>query len=152
MLELNPSEIGVVTCVADPSACVALPSIADARALRVAPDEVMVLAPAGAVDAIIGTVTAAVATIDPDAVVVDATDGWAAWTLRGDAIGAALSRLTALELPREGFVQGDVARVPVKLVPAPGRLDLLVPAMWRDYLRDAILQRCRTLGFAEGER
>jgi hypothetical protein len=42
--------------------------------------------------------------------------------------------------------------VPVKLVAAPGRLDLLVPAMWGDYLRKAILERCRTLGIAEGER
>jgi hypothetical protein len=152
VLELRASEFAVVTCVASPAACDSLPSRPDARALRLAADEVMVLGSPGAVDAIVATVAGAVATIDPDAVVIDASDGWAAWTLGGDAIDPAFSRLSALELPREGFVQGDVARVPVKLMAAPGRLDLLVPAMWREYLHDAILQRCRTLGIAEVTR
>jgi sarcosine oxidase gamma subunit len=152
LLELNESEFGVVTCVADPAACDALSPVAGARTLRPAPDEVMVLGDPSATESLLRTIETEAVALDPDAVVIDASDGWATWTLSGDAIDAALSRLSPLELPREGFAQGDVARVPAKLVAAPGRLDLLVPSMWRDYLRDSILQRCRTLGIGEGAR
>lgn len=152
MLELNPSELGVVSCVADPAACDALPHVAGTRVLRLAPDEAMVLCAPDAISAILETVADAVAIADPDAVVIDASDGWSAWTLRGGAIEAAWSRLSALELPREGFVQGDLARVPVKVVAGDGLVDVLVPAMWREYVRDAILKRCGPLGIAEGAR
>ena len=151
MLELRPLAFGVVTCVADPAACDGLPSVAEA-ALRLAPDEVMVLGAPASVEEILETVSGAAMSVDPYAVVLDATDGWAAWGVRGDPVAAALSRLSALEVPREGFVQGEAAGVPVKLVAAAGGLDLLVPAMWRDYVRGAILQRCRSLGIAEAVR
>lgn len=152
MLELRPLAFGVVTCVADPAACDALPSVAEAVALRLAPDEVMVLGAPASVDAVLETVSGAAVSVDPFAVVLDATDGWAACALRGDSAALALSRLSALEVPREGFVQGEAAGMPVKLVAAAGGLDLLVPAMWRDSLRDAILRRCRTLGIVEAGR
>jgi hypothetical protein len=152
VLELRPLAFGVVTCVADPAACDALPSVAEALALRLAPDEVMVLGAPASIDAMLEIVSGAAANVDPDAVVIDATDGWAAWAVRGNPVVAALSRLSAMAVPREGFVQGDVAGVPVKLVAAAGGFDLLVPAMWREYLRDAIVQRCRTLGIAETGR
>jgi sarcosine oxidase gamma subunit len=126
--------------------------VAGTRVLRLAPDEVMVLGAPDAIAAILRTVADAVAIVDPDAVVIDASDGWSTWTLNGDAIEAAVSRLSSLELPREGFVQGDLARVPVKMVASDGRVDVLVPAMWREYLRDAIFRRCRPLGIAEGAR
>ena len=152
MLELRPLAFGVVTCVADPAACDALPPVAESLALRLARDEVMVLGAPASVDRMLEKVSGAAVSVDPFAVVLDATDGWAAWAIRGDGVAAGLARLSAMEVPREGFLQGEAAGVPVKLVAAAGGLDLLVPAMWRDYVRGAILQRCRSLGIAETGR
>jgi hypothetical protein len=72
-------------------------------------------------------------------VVLDTTDGWAVWTLEGDAAREAFARLSAVPLPSEGFAQGDVAHVPVKVVVTPERLHLLVPAMWGAYLRERVI-------------
>ena len=146
-------EAVVVTCIAEPAACdAAAEGASHVRALRVAPDEVMFVAAPDAADAIVRAVTRAATSVDPDALVLDATDGWAAWTLRGGATRPAFSRLSALGLPGEGFVQGDVAHVPVKVIAEPERLHLLVPAMWGGYLRERILERCGTLGITEPAR
>jgi hypothetical protein len=115
---------------------------------RVAPDESMLLS---SPEAAAGAVTEAArraAAADPDAIVVDATDGWSAWTLQGDRVDLAFGRLSAVPL-RLGFSQGDVAHVPVKIVVSGNALNLLVPAMWRAYLRERILTRCAGLQIVE---
>jgi hypothetical protein len=77
-------------------------------------------------------------TEDDDAVVVDVSDGWSAWTLAGDGVGDVLSRLSELEHSGDGYLQGDVAHVPVRLIAHAERLHLLVPAMWEEHLRSRI--------------
>ncbi|MBI3648871.1 MAG: hypothetical protein HY240_09010 [Actinobacteria bacterium] len=153
MLELAATEAVVVVCAADEAATDAAIGAADAAigafACRTAPDEALLVGPPGAARGLVAAATERAVAADPDAVVLDATDGWAVWTLEGDGVPAAFSRLSALRLPAEGFVQGDVARVPVKLVARPGRLHLLVPAMWREHLREQILDRCGDLGLSE---
>jgi len=141
VLELRPREVGVITCVADPTAVDAIGDVAKATVCRVAPDEVMLLcAPDGAPE--IARVTAERATAaDPDAIVLDAGDGWAAWTLRGDDLDEAFGRLSAVPLA-PGFSQGDVAHVPAKILRSEAAIDLLVPAMWGAYLRERIVARC----------
>jgi hypothetical protein len=92
-----------------------------------------------------GAVTAG----DHDAVVVDTTDGWAVWTLEGEARNEAFARLSHLQLRDQGYVQGDVAHIPVRVIVDPSRLHLFVPVMWRGYLRRRILERCSTLDVME---
>jgi hypothetical protein len=121
-------------CLASPRALDGLP-----EALRIAPDEALVILPPGDTAPEIG---AQLARSDPDAVVLDVSDGWAAWSLEGEGATDALAHVSELELPTEGFVQGDVARVPVKVIARDGVLHLLVPSMWGAYLRDRILVRC----------
>lgn len=151
MLELTRTSATVITCVGAGGAVDAAVAVGRAFAGRIAPDEVMLIGPLEHAASLSEEVEAAVRPLDPYALVVDATDGWAIWTLQGDAddVDRAMARLTALELPGElsgdGFLQGDVARVPVKLVVAPERVDMLVPAMWEAYLRARILERCATL-------
>jgi glucokinase len=122
---------------------------AGAVACRIAPDEAMFVAAPQDADRVVrdaGAVTAG----DPDAVVLDATDGWAVWTLVGEAAHDAFARLSRLELPVTGFMQGEAAHVAVRVISSSGRIDILVPAMWRDYLRERILARCADLGIGEG--
>lgn len=149
MLELRASAVSVVCCAASPDAVDAAAGAEGAAAYRLAPDEVLLVAgPEDAAGLLRGTEARATGA-DPDALVLDVTDGWAAWTLAGDGIRDAFARLSALELPEKGFVQGDVAHVPVKAFAADGRLDLLVPAMWSEHLRGRILRRCASLGVRE---
>lgn len=154
MLELRATETGVVTCVASADAVDAVVDAAPdgARAFRIAPDEAMLLADAP--DETNTVVTAAherTTGADPDAVVLEVSDGWAAWALDGDATRDAFARLSALELPERGFVQGEVASVPVRVVAEPEHVVLLVPSMWSEHLRSRIRSRCADLGVREVE-
>jgi hypothetical protein len=149
VLELAATHVAVVVCAGDMSACDAIETVAGAVPCRVAEDEVMLAGAPDAVGRLLRDATARALAADPCAVVLDASDGWAAWSLWGDSMEAAFSHLSRLRLPDEGFFQGDVAGVPTKVIRYPRRLHLLVPAMWRDYLRDRILERCRSLGVRE---
>jgi hypothetical protein len=51
-----------------------------------------------------------------------------------------------LELPKAGVVQGDVARLPVKVVADGERLHLLVPSSWSEHLRERILSLVPDVG------
>jgi hypothetical protein len=141
VLELRPRDVAVITCVGDPSAVEALGMLTDVATCRVAPDEAMLLTTPDRAVATVEDASARAIAADPDAMILDATDGWAAWTLRGDGVDVAFGRLSAVPLPR-GFAQGDVAHVPAKIVATEDTLDLLVPAMWGDCLRERILARC----------
>jgi hypothetical protein len=141
VLELVRTTTSVVTAVASPDAIEA--AMGTPGTYRVAPDELM------AIGASVDDITTSIAGADPDALVVDTTDGWTNWSLRGDAVRPAFSYLSSLELPREGFIQGDVAHVPVRVVVAQDLIQLFVPAMWGAYLRDRLLERCRVLEIRE---
>lgn len=151
MLELTPTDAVVITLLATRDAVDAAVALSPEGSGRVAPDEALLVVPAARGAELLASVTEAVSAADPDALVVDATDGWSIWTLTGsaDELDRATARLTALELPAHGFAQGDLARVPAKLFVAPGRVHILVPAMWRAYLRARILARCATLQIRE---
>lgn len=110
----------------------------------------MLIGMAGAAAEIVHATSAGVADRDPDAVVLDATDGWAIWTLAGSDASEALRRLSAVDPAGRTYAAGDVAHVPVRIVSAPGRLHLLVGAMWQDYLRRRLLEACQAVGGLEG--
>jgi hypothetical protein len=113
---------------------------------RIAPDEVMVVGEVGTAKGVVGRVADLV---EAHAVVIDATDGWATWTLAGDGARPAFSWLSELELPEEGFVQGDVVHLPVKVLVRDGDVHLLVPAMLAEDLRRRIVAQCDHLGLVE---
>ena len=74
--------------------------------------------------------------------VEDVSDGWAGFALDGSGVREAFARLSELCLPQRGFVQGEVARLPVKAIAEPERLLLLVPAMFADHLERRIREDC----------
>lgn len=102
------------------------------NAYRIAPDEAMVLGDASGLHA---TVREA----DPDALVLDVTDGWDVLELDGAGAREAFARISELELPERGFIQGEAARVGVLVLAEGDRLRLLVPAMWTEHVRERIL-------------
>jgi hypothetical protein len=147
VLDLVTTEVSVVGAFASPPALDAL-APAGAYRCRVAPDEVMLVREPGVGAALVRDAIAVTAG-DPDAVVIDTTDGWAVWTLEGDARTEAFARLSDVRLGEHGYVQGDVAHIAVRVIVEPGRLHLFVPVMWRGYLRRRIFERCSTLEVTE---
>src|SRR5206468_8782332 len=134
---LRPVEVTVICVMAEPWAIDSWESkIAKERRLRTAPDEVLIVAAVGAREAIRMEAQNAVAALDADALIADVTDGWTAWQLDGRDARSEFARLSALDLPADGWVQGDVARVAAKVIAEPGRILILVPSFWRDHLRD----------------
>lgn len=151
MPELLHTDASVVSCFAAPDALD--PLVAPSEGVvccRVAPDEVMLIGEAGAAGEIVYATSAGIADRDPDAVVLDATDGWAIWTLAGSDASEALRRLSAVDPAGRTYASGDVAHVPVRIVSAPNRVHLLVGAMWEDYLRSRLLEACEAVGALEG--
>jgi sarcosine oxidase gamma subunit len=113
---------------------------------RIAPDEIMLLGGEGTAKAIVGRVAEVVEATD---LVVDATDGWAGWTLAGPDARRGFSYLSQLELPEEGFEQGDVVHLPAKVLARAGEVHILVPSMLAADLRRRIVARCSHLGIVE---
>jgi hypothetical protein len=138
---LSPYITSVIACVGQSAAVDAVAALPFAVAGRVAPDEALLLIPSDFATEFHARAAEAATAIDPDAIVVDTTDGWAGWTLAGPDARDAFGRLSAVPLS-PGFSQGDVAHVPVKIFASDEALDLLVPAIWGAYLRERILARC----------
>lgn len=137
MPELRAGAFDVVSCHAAASSCDVVMGIGGA--FRVAPDEVMIVGARGTAAGLVGRVAEVV---DTHAVVIDATDGWTAWGLGGAGSRLAFSYLSALELPEEGFVQGEVANLPAKVIAGDDEVHILVPAMLGDEMRRRIVARC----------
>ena len=154
MPELRSVDVGVVAVLAEASALDRLAAEAEAEAeaeakagakagagmdgarlLRTAPDELLILAAPDSREARRRLADEHVASADPDGVVLDVSDGWAALRIDGNDARTAFARLSALELPEDGWTQGDVAHVATKVVAEPGRVLILVPSYWREHVR-----------------
>lgn len=133
MAELRAVSPTVVAVLASEAACDGILAPTGATLCRVAPRELL----------LIGEIDAAEVHVDgAGAIVEDVTDGWAAFELAGDDVADAFSRLSELELPAEGFAQGEVARIGAKLLVEPGRLTILVPAMLGAFIEERIRTDC----------
>ncbi len=142
---LLSARFGVVGGFASAGALDAVQAPAGARACRIASDEMsFVCQPEAAAD-VLDAIGPQIARGDSDGFALDLSDGWTGFTLTGD-VARAFSYLSELELPDPGaFVQGDVLRVPVRVLAGEGQIDLLVPSPWGTYLHDEMLDALRAL-------
>ncbi len=127
MVEFREAALRVTGVFASSEACDRLP-----EAYRIAPDEVMVIGEPPV------ELETSVRQIDPDALVLDVSDGWSLLELGGPDAREAFARISELELPGRGFIQGEVTGVGVRVLAEGDRLRLLVPAMWTDHVRERI--------------
>jgi len=112
--------------------------------MRVAPDETMAVVDAASAEDLRRELHDRATALDDDALVVDASDGWAAFMLAGVDADRAFSYLSALDPPdADGFTQGDVARVAAKVFREPDGLVILVPAYWGGYVRARAVEDAR---------
>ena len=144
MPELAPVRVSVVLCSASSEALDALvPPGHGARTCRTAPDEALFVSPPEVASDVAREVADRVAALDDDALVLDVSDGWAALGLRGSDARDALAYVSQLELPETGFTQGAVAHVAAKILVDDDALIVLVPAYWRDHVRERLVHDAR---------
>lgn len=146
MLNIDRINTTVVACYADPQALDSLPAApVGAHPCRVAPDELLLVAPPThraeterwAVDHF--------ALADPTAMVLDQSDGWSAFTLRGDEAASVFAQLSDIPLPppgRRAFVQGAVAGGSAKVLLLDDTIHVLVPSTLRDNFAGRLRDVC----------
>lgn len=142
MPELRRADLRVIVCLASAEALDRLvPPGHGARTVRVAADEALFVADAATAPEVLREIEDRIAAIESDAVVRDAGDGWAAWTLEGADTPRAFAHVSQLHPPATGdWVQGDVARVGAKVLGEDGGLTILVPAYWDDHVRTRLVE------------
>jgi hypothetical protein len=146
VLELSQPELGVVRCCARPAELDELGRVELCG--RVAPDELIVLVPAGDAARVLGEIRADLARVNEAAIVVDHSDAFHFVALAGQAHDA-LARLSPVPLPAEGFVQGPVAGVPCKLFVTADEILLLAPSTYAHHVRERIHVACADLDVRE---
>jgi hypothetical protein len=130
--------VGTVTALATPDALDALVVPGRATACRVAEDELLLVCDPNVADEVAREVTTRLTVADPDAVVVDTSDGWGAAVLDGVDAELVFARLSRLRLPAAGFLHGEVAHVPAKILVEEGRIRILVAAPLEEHLRSRV--------------
>jgi len=132
------AELRVVTVLASERGCDRVAGLPGA--CRISPTEVMIVG-----EASVEVLERAVRGDDPDAVVVEVSDGWALVPLEGEGAREAFARLSELDLPAEGFAQGEVARIGARVLVRTDAIDLLVPSMLEAHVRARVEADCRGL-------
>ena len=130
MADLRIELPSVVAVLASAGVCDRLAPTSDAVLLRIAPREVMLVGP---VD-----VSAVTALVGESGLVADVSDGWVGLVLEGNDAPEVLARISELELPDRGWIQGEVARAAAKVLVEPGRIAVLVPAMLAAHVEERI--------------
>lgn len=144
MLEIQRSHAAIVECHASPLALQSMPAMPRVHVCRVAPDELLLVAPPSLGDEVLRRATAHLTSAEPETLVLDQSDGWAVFSLRGDDVMEPLRKLAVFPFPeaRPAFVQGAVAGGPAKLLLLPGVVHLLVPFPLRDHLERRLRDVC----------
>ena len=144
MLELIAIDAAIIGCHADQAQLDRFAAPDGAVSVRIARDELWLIGQLSDRDQLAEQAERLLA--DTDALVVDQSDGWTTWGLRGDH-RPVLHRLMLAPLPdeRPAFVQGAITGVPGKVVATADTVHLMVPSPVGHHLRDRIIGVCRDL-------
>lgn len=141
---IHRTHASVVACYADADALDAL-SLDDvwrgrAHVCRVAPDELLLITAPSLCSDVKARAQQYFDLREPSALVLDQTDGFAVWTLKGEGAAQSLRSLTVNRFPdsRPAFLQGAVAGAPAKLLLVDGATHLMVPSPLKDYVESRL--------------
>jgi hypothetical protein len=132
------AEVGAVSACATGQALDALLVPGRATACRLADDELLLVCDPAVATEVAREVETRLTVLDPDALVLDTSDGWGGLLLDGDDAGRVFARLSRLPLPEQGFVQGEVCHVPAKVLVEDAGIRILVAAALGDHLRSRV--------------
>jgi sarcosine oxidase gamma subunit len=145
VLDIECAHAAVVACFASPQALDTLPVQPGTHQCRVAPDELLLVAPPALAGDTERRVTEHFAAAEPDALVIDQSDGWCVFTLRGDEADYVFAQLSTVPLParRPAFLQGAVAGGSAKIMVRDGYIELFVPSTLRHHVASRLQDVCR---------
>jgi hypothetical protein len=136
--EIRDVAVGVVTACATAEALDALVVPGRATPCRIADDEVFFVCDPDLAGEVTRELQTRLTVVDADAIVLDTTDGWTAVRIGGDDRVRAFASRSRLRVPDRGFVQGDVAHVPAKVVADEGGILVLAPSVFEHHLRSRL--------------
>jgi hypothetical protein len=144
VLSIERTHVAVVACYASPQALDSLPAVPGTHECRVAPDERLLVAPPTLLAETERRATEHFAIVEPTALVLDQSDGWSAFTIRGDEAHSIFAQLSAVPLPigRPAFLQGAVAGGSAKILLLDGVIHVLVPSTLRHHLATRLHDLC----------
>jgi len=147
VLEIRSREVAIVACHGGAAALDRLAST-DALRLRIAPDELWLVAGRSNRQGLLDQAERWRATTDGNALVVDQTDGWTVLTVAGDERLEVFGRLSVAPPPagRPALSQGALAGVPGKVLFADGAAHYFVPAPVGHHLEARIRDTSHDLG------
>lgn len=133
MVELRATSPRVVAVLASSGACERVAPPDGVRVVRVSPREVLLV---GDADIDVPAIGAQIA--EAHAIVDDVSDAWAGLVLAGDRSREALARVCELELPHDGWIQGEVARAAATVIVEPSAVTILVASMLGAHVEERI--------------
>jgi hypothetical protein len=147
VLDIARTHAAIIACHASEEALDSLPAGPDVHACRVAEDELLLIAPPALGAATHERAAAHLARADASALVLDQSDGWAAFSLRGSGALRVLAQLSVISFPasRPAFVQGAVAGGPAKILLVAGAVHVFVPFTLRHYVEGRLRDVCGNL-------
>ena len=153
MPNIQRTHAAVVACHASAAALDSMPSIPNAYACRVAPDELWLVAPPELLAATERCVVDYCARTEPTALVLDQSDGWSTFTLRGDEGLGIFAQLSSIPVPstRPAFVQGAVAGGPAKVLLLDGVIHVLLPLTLRHHMAARLQDVCGSVFISSAE-
>jgi hypothetical protein len=146
VLEISPSLMSVTRCFGTAAALDRVPS-EGAVAARIARDELWLIGPPSGSDSVAARAAAFLRTADPEALVTDHTEAWAAWRLAASDPAAVAARLVDFALPTgPAFAQGAAMHLPAKLLLRPRGLYVIVPVQLGHHVPVRVTEACADLG------
>jgi hypothetical protein len=144
VLSVERSHAAVVACHASAATLDSLPAMPNASACRVAPDELWLIAPPALLAETLQRAGEHCTSSEATALVLDQSDGWTSFTLRGDEAISVLAQLSAVPFPatRPAWVQGAVAGGSAKILLLDGVVHVLVPLTLRHHVAARLRDVC----------
>ncbi len=130
MAELRVEHPSVVVVLGSSEACDTFEAPDGATPMRIAPRELMLVDAPDVAEERVPSGSAPW--------VEDVSDAWVALVLEGVDAPAAFARLSELELPDDGWIQGEVAKAAAKVLVVGDRVTILVPAMLATHVEERI--------------
>jgi hypothetical protein len=143
VLEFRSAQSTVIHCFAEPDVLDAMHAPDGAMTFRIAGRELICMASGREGAAIMAALSAAIKNVDPNALLLDRSDGWSVFALSGEDCAKAFGRLCTTPLPQApGFFQGAIGTVPAKAVVLEDRIYLIVSSILGHHIRERILEAC----------
>jgi len=145
VLSIERARAAVIACFAGRQALDALPAQPGTHRCRVADDELLLVAPPALLGDTERRAAEHFAAADPAALVLDQSDGWSVFTIRGDEADTVFAQLSTVPLParRPAFMQGAVAGGSAKIMALEGCIHVFAPSTLRHHVSARLNDACR---------